>query len=263
MPAKPKPSDLEAARAEHARLRREIAEHDRRYHGEDAPSDLRRRLRRAAAALRGAGEDPSRTDRRAIGARSARRRRRNSPRSRHVVPMLSLGNIFADEEVGGVLRPRAAVPRMGEDAPLAVVAEPKIDGLSCSLLYQSGELVQRGDARRRLRRRGRHRQREDRRGDPEAAAGRAGAAGSARRDLYAHEDFAAINARQAAAGKPTFANPRNAAAGSLRQLDAARHRRAAAEVFRLCLGRGQRAASPKASMARWRRSSASACRSIR
>ena len=63
--------------------------------------------------------------------------------------MLSLGNIFDDEEVGGVLCARAPVSRDGRGrAPLAVVAEPKIDGLSCSLLYERGALVRaatRGD----------------------------------------------------------------------------------------------------------------------
>ena len=134
--------------------------------------------------------------------------------------MLSLGNIFADEEVAEFCARVRRFLGLAEGAPLAVVAEPKIDGLSCSLRYEHGEFVQaatRGDgyegeevtanARvldavpKRLQ------------GAPEIL--------EVRGEVYmAHEDFQALNGRQATAGKPTFANPRNAAAGSLRQLDA-------------------------------------------
>jgi DNA ligase (NAD+) len=219
MPAKPKPSDLEAARAEHARLRREIAEHDRRYHGEDSPtiSDADYdALRRRYEALEKAHPELIDAQSGKVGAAPSEK----FAKVRHVVPMLSLGNIFADEEAAEFCARVRRFLGMGEEAPLAVVAEPKIDGLSSSLLYQGGELVRaatRGDGYegedvtanamtvkaipKRLQ------------GAPERL--------EVRGEIYlAHEDFADINARQAAAGKPTFANPRNAAAGSLRQLDA-------------------------------------------
>ena len=219
MPAKPKPSDLEAARAEHARLRREIAEHDRRYHGEDSPtiSDADYdALRRRYEALEKAHPELIDAQSGNVGAAPSEK----FAKVRHVVPMLSLGNIFADEEAAEFCARVRRFLGMGEEAPLAVVAEPKIDGLSSSLLYQGGELVRaatRGDGYegedvtanamtvkaipKRLQ------------GAPERL--------EVRGEIYlAHEDFADINARQAAAGKPTFANPRNAAAGSLRQLDA-------------------------------------------
>ena len=140
-------------------------------------------------------------------------------KARHAVPMLSLGNIFADEEVEEFCARVRRFLALSDDAPLDVVAEPKIDGLSCSLRYEDGELVQaatRGDGYE---------------GENVTANVRTidaiprrldGAPGifEARGEVYMrHSDFAALNGRQAEAGKPLFANPRNAAAGSLRQLD--------------------------------------------
>ncbi len=223
MPAKPNPPEkpsLEAARAEHARLGAEIAEHDRRYHGEDAPivSDAEYdALRRRYTALEEAY--PTLADafslNRKVGAAPAEK----FAKARHVVPMLSLGNIFEDAEVEEFCARVRRFLGLGEAAGLEVTAEPKIDGLSCSLRYVDGELVQaatRGDGY----------EGEDvtanaltvaaipktLRGAPDVL--------EARGEVYmAHPDFAALNARQLAAGKPAFANPRNAAAGSLRQLD--------------------------------------------
>ena len=217
MAAKSKP---ETARAEHARLAAEIAEHDRRYHAEDAPtiSDaaydaLRRRLDALEAAHPELASAESPTKR--VGAPPSEK----FAKVRHVVPMLSLGNIFEDSEAAEFCARVRRFLGMREDAPLAVVAEPKIDGLSCSLLYEGCRLVRaatRGDGF----------EGEDvtanvltvaaipkhLHGAPERL--------EVRGEVYlAHEDFRAINARQMEAGKPTFANPRNAAAGSLRQLD--------------------------------------------
>jgi DNA ligase (NAD+) len=215
-----KPALPPAVREEHARLGAEIAEHDRRYHGEDAPtiSDADYdALRRRYDALE--KEHPELADlesqSRKVGAAPSEK----FAKVKHVVPMLSLGNIFADEEVAEFVARVRRFLGMAEDAALAVVAEPKIDGLSCSLLYEGGELVRaatRGDGFE---------------GEDVTANVRTVAAipkslhGAperleARGEVFlAHEDFKAINARQAEAGKPTFANPRNAAAGSLRQLD--------------------------------------------
>jgi DNA ligase (NAD+) len=219
MARRPK-TDLESARAEHARLGAEIAAHDRRYYQEDAPtvSDaeydaLRRRyeeLERLYPELAGEGSLSAK-----VGAAPAEK----FAKVRHAVPMLSLGNIFADEEVEEFCARVRRFLGMSEDAPLTVTAEPKIDGLSCALVYERGEFVRaatRGDGFE---------------GEDVTANARTvkaipkrlhGAPSllEVRGEVYlAHADFADINARQAAQGKPTFANPRNAAAGSLRQLD--------------------------------------------
>ncbi len=147
---KPPPKlTLAKARREHARLGAEIAEHDRRYHGEDAPtiSDadydaLRRRyteLEEAFSELAGADSANRR-----VGAPPSEK----FAKVRHAVPMLSLGNIFADEEVQEFCARVRRFLGMAEDAPLDVVAEAKIDGLSCNLRYENGELAKaatRGD----------------------------------------------------------------------------------------------------------------------
>ncbi len=211
---------LAKAREEHAQLEAEIAEHDRRYHREDAPtiSDAEYdALRRRYTALEEAFP-------KLAGADSANRKVGAAPsekfaKVRHRVPMLSLGNIFADEEVEEFCARVRRFLGLSENSPLDVVAEAKIDGLSCSLRYENGDLVQaatRGDGYegedvtanvrvveaipKRLK------------GAPEIF--------EARGEVYMrHTDFATLNARQAAAGKPIYANPRNFAAGSLRQLD--------------------------------------------
>jgi DNA ligase (NAD+) len=211
---------LAKAREEHARLEAELAEHDRRYHGEDAPiiSDAEYdALRRRYTALEEAFPQLA-------GADSANRKVGAAPsekfaKVRHRVPMLSLGNIFADEEVDEFCARVRRFLGLSESAPLDVVAEAKIDGLSCSLRYENGELVQaatRGDGY----------EGEDVTANvrvvgaiPKRIKG-APKIFEARGEVYMrHTDFAALNARQAAAGKPVYANPRNFAAGSLRQLD--------------------------------------------
>jgi DNA ligase (NAD+) len=211
---------LAKAREEHARLQAEIAEHDRRYHGEDAPiiSDAEYdALRRRYTALE--EQFPKLVD-----ADSANRKVGAAPsekfaKVRHPVPMLSLGNIFADEEAEDFCARVRRFLGLSESAPLDVVAEAKIDGLSCSLRYVDGELMQaatRGDGY----------EGEDVTANVrvvEAIPKRlkdAPKVFEARGEVYMrHADFAALNARQAAAGKPVYANPRNFAAGSLRQLD--------------------------------------------
>ncbi|WP_158813794.1 NAD-dependent DNA ligase LigA [Methylocapsa sp. S129] len=224
MPKKPPPTDeagLAEARAEHARLGAEIAEHDRRYHGEDAPvisdadyDSLRRRyttLEQAFPSLAGADSQNKR-----VGSAPSEK----FAKVRHVVPMLSLGNIFEDEEVAEFCARVRRFLGLAEDAELGVTAEPKIDGLSCALRFERGLLVQaatRGDGF----------EGEDVTNNvrtiaaiPQKLTGAPDVL-EVRGEVYmAHADFAAMNVRQAEAGKPVFANPRNAAAGSLRQLDA-------------------------------------------
>jgi DNA ligase (NAD+) len=211
---------LAKARAEHARLQAEIAEHDRRYYREDAPtiSDAEYdELRRRYAALEEAFPQLAGADslNRKVGAAPSEK----FAKVRHRAPMLSLGNIFADEEVEEFCARVRRFLGLGESAPLECVAEAKIDGLSCSLRYENGELVQaatRGDGY----------EGEDVTANVrtvQAIPNRLKSAPKvfeARGEVYMlHADFAALNARQAAAGKQVFANPRNFAAGSLRQLD--------------------------------------------
>jgi DNA ligase (NAD+) len=217
---KPARLTLARARSEHARLGAQIAEHDRRYHGEDQPTisdaeydQLRRRYTALEAAFPElAGAD---SENRKVGAPPAEK----FAKVRHAVPMLSLGNIFADEEVEEFCARVRRFLGLKDSAPLDVVAEPKIDGLSCNLRYENGDLVRaatRGDGY----------EGEDVTANVRTVASiphrLAGAPRifEARGEVYMrHADFAALNARQAEAGMQVFANPRNFAAGSLRQLD--------------------------------------------
>ena len=254
---------LAKAREEHARLQAEIAEHDRRYHGEDAPtiSDAEYdALRRRYTALEEAFPKLADADsaNRKVGAAPSEK----FAKVRHRVPMLSLGNIFADEEVEEFCARVRRFLGLSESAPLDVVAEAKIDGLSCSLRYENGELVQaatRGDGY----------EGEDVTANVrvvEAIPKRLKGAPKifeARGEVYMrHADFAALNARQAAAGKPIYANPRNFAAGSLRQLDPRMTAERPLAVFRLCLGRSQRALRLDPVRRHRGHGAASACRPI-
>ena len=140
---------LREAQAEHERLAAELAKHDIAYHQQDAPtiSDadydaLRRRYEALEAAFPELAATGSALQR--VGAAPADK----FAKVRHAVPMLSLGNVFADEEVTEFVARVRRFLGLGGDAPLAFTAEPKIDGLSCSLRYERGELVQaatRGD----------------------------------------------------------------------------------------------------------------------
>jgi DNA ligase (NAD+) len=214
---------LDEAAAEHARLGAEIAAHDARYFQEDAPTvsdaayDALKRRYLALEAMHPA----------LAGADSLSRKVGAAPQAKfgkvkHRVPMLSLDNAFSEEDVADfVARVRRGL-KLGEEATLAFTAEPKIDGLSCSLRYEKGGLVvaaTRGDGA----------EGEDVTANvrmvpdvPQTLAGVAPDVFEARGEVYmSHADFAALNRRQAEAGEKTFANPRNAAAGSLRQLDPA------------------------------------------
>ncbi len=209
------------ARAEHARLHQEIAAHDRRYYQDDAPtvSDadydaLRLRYEALERAFPEFATAESLTKK--VGARPSEK----FAKVKHAVPMLSLGNVFSDEEVLEFVARVRRFLKLAEDESLRVTAEPKIDGLSCSLRYERGRLLlaaTRGDGY----------EGEDVTANiktigeiPEKLHGVVPEILEVRGEVYmAHEDFAALNERQKTAGKPLFANPRNAAAGSLRQLD--------------------------------------------
>lgn len=210
------------ARAEHKALAAAIAEADRAYFQDDAPIiddavyDAKRRrlaaLEEVFPELKGT-EAVSET----VGAKPSAK----FAKIRHRVPMLSLANAFSDEGVAEfVARIRGFLGRKDE-AELAFTAEPKIDGLSLSLRYEKGELVSaatRGDGEEgedvTLNARTIAEIPHKLAGDdvPEVA--------EIRGEVYlGHADFAAINERQREKGEREFANPRNAAAGSLRQLD--------------------------------------------
>ncbi len=211
----------EQAAAELARLAAEIAGHDIAYHRNDAPviSDadydaLRRRNARIEARFPDAvrADSPSH----AVGAAPAT----GFAKVAHVRPMLSLDNLFDDGDVDDFLERIRRFLSLEVDTVIDIVAEPKIDGVSASLRYEDGRLVQgatRGDGRigeditRNLR--------------TIAAIPHELPAGAPRRieirgEVFMSRDaFLALNAAQEAADRAPFANPRNAAAGSLRQLD--------------------------------------------
>ena len=209
--------------AELARLAAEIAAHAARYYRDDAPlvSDAEYdALVRRNAELEGQFPDLVRPD-------SPSRRVGSAPAAGfgkivHSRPMLSLDNAFADADVAEFVARVRRFLRLGDDAPVGLTAEPKIDGLSVSLMYRDGALATaatRGDGTTG----------EDvtanvlTLGDvPTRLPAGAPAVVDVRGEVYmAKADFLALNAAQTAAGARTFANPRNAAAGSLRQLDVA------------------------------------------
>jgi DNA ligase (NAD+) len=210
------------AKAELKRLAGDIAAHDRRYYQEDAPtvSDAEYdALRQRNAAIEARFPDLARKDSPShrVGAAPSR----GFAKVRHAVPMLSLANAFADTDVSDFVARVRKFLKLDADEELAIVAEPKIDGLSLSLRYERGELVSgatRGDgtegedvtANVRTVSEIPHRLKGDH--IPRVC--------EVRGEVYmSHAAFLALNRRQEKEGKPTFANPRNSAAGSLRQID--------------------------------------------
>ncbi|MDB5708716.1 MAG: ligase, NAD-dependent [Sphingomonas bacterium] len=218
------------AAAELERLAAEIAHHNRLYHTDDAPeiSDADYdALVRQNAALEAAYPQLIRADSpsRMVGAAPAG----HLAKVAHARAMMSLENGFSAEDVTEFVARVRRFLSLAEYAPVALTAEPKIDGLSCSLRYERGVLVQaltRGDGAvgedvtanvRTI-------------GDiPDRLTGSAPDLFEIRGEVYmAKSDFAALNARLLAEGEAAgdaskarqFANPRNAAAGSLRQKDA-------------------------------------------
>ena len=205
------------------RLAKQIAHHDRLYHAEDAPEItdqeydalVRRNAELEAAFPQLVREDsPSRKIGHAIA---------SSPLSKvkHEVRMMSLDNAFSAQEVEDWVARVRRFLSLADDAPLAFTAEDKIDGLSCSLRYEKGVLVRaatRGDGQ----------VGEDVTPNvafipdiPQSIAGEVPDVFEVRGEVYmAKADFLALNAAQEEAGGKLFANPRNAAAGSLRQKDA-------------------------------------------
>src|SRR4051812_35245918 len=202
------------------RLAKEIARHDRLYHDQDAPE------------ISDAEYDALVRENRELEARFPELVRADSPSNRlgaapttalakvaHARPMLSIDNAFSDAEVIEFVARVRRFLALPADEPIAITAEPKIDGLSCSLRYERGELVlaaTRGDGTvgedvtpnaRTISDIPQHIQRA-----PDVL--------EVRGEVYMSKaDFEALNERQETAGGKIFANPRNAAAGSLRQKD--------------------------------------------
>ena len=212
---------FDQAKARLATLAEAIDRADAAYYRQDAPE------------IPDATYDALKRENAAIEARFPTLRRADSPSEKvgaapserfsklaHRVRMLSLANAFAAEDVTEFVDGVRRYLGLAADVPLEFTAEPKIDGLSLSLRYESGALVSaatRGDGSigenvtanaRTI-------------GDIPATLHDAPEVLEVRGEVYmSHADFAAMNERQMAAGDKTFANPRNAAAGSLRQLDA-------------------------------------------
>jgi DNA ligase (NAD+) len=212
------------AKAELKRLAAEIAAHDKRYYQQDTPT------------ITDAEYDALRRRNAAIEARFPKLIRADSPsqrvgaaptgkfkKVRHAVPMLSLDNAFSDEDVIDFVARIRRFLRLGNDEKIAFSAEPKIDGLSMSLRYEDGELVTaatRGDGAEgedvtaNIRTLGDVPKRLKGRNVPQVC--------EVRGEVYMTKHaFLSLNERQKAAGGQIFANPRNSAAGSLRQKDPA------------------------------------------
>jgi DNA ligase (NAD+) len=222
--AKQKSAGELSAKAEHESLVREMARHDRLYYQEDRPeisdADYDRLHLRIEALERQfpslvSPESPTQK----VGAPPAAK----FAKVRHAVRMLSLGNVFTDEEAHDFVGRVRRFLKLDAATPLDMTAEMKIDGLSVSLRYEHGQLVvaaTRGDGS----------EGEDVTANIRTIADIPGELKGrdvpeifeVRGEVYmGHADFAALNERQAGKGGKTFANPRNAAAGSLRQLDPA------------------------------------------
>ena len=208
------------ARAELARLADLLQRADAAYHTEDAPvmSDadydaLKRRNAAIEARFPNLKRSDSPSDR--VGAKPAE----GFAKVTHAQRMMSLGNAFEDADVTGFDTSVRKYLGMGPGT-VAYTAEPKIDGLSLSLRYEHGRLIQaatRGDGSVGENVTANARTIAD---IPRTLSGAPDVL-EVRGEVYmSHADFAALNERQAEKGDKPFANPRNAAAGSLRQLDA-------------------------------------------
>ena len=228
----------EQAAAELERLAREIARHDRAYYQEDAPDITDAEydaLRQRNAAIEALFPDLVQADlpSKRVGAPLETGFRK----VRHREPMLSLDNTFDEGDFHEFLTRARRFLGLASDQALALVGEPKIDGLSINLTYERGHFVRgatRGDGM----------EGEDvfenlrtMKAVPQRLHGRTPEFIEIRGEVFMMKaDFLALNEAQAAAGQRLFANPRNAAAGSLRQLDTAITAGRALSLFAYAMG---------------------------
>jgi DNA ligase (NAD+) len=229
MPKRPakKPAAVDSltekqAKAEYARLQAEIAAHDRRYYQDDAPTvtdaeydALRRRYNEIEARF------PDLRTLESLSLKVGAAPARGFAKLRHRVPMLSLDNAFSEEDVRDFVERIRRFLKLSAEEPIVFSAEPKIDGLSMSLRYEGGELrsaATRGDGTEGEDVTANIRTLED---VPKRLKGkRIPDVCEVRGEVYMTKHaFLALNKRQAETGGQIFANPRNSAAGSLRQKD--------------------------------------------
>ena len=210
------------AKAEHARLTAEILQHDQRYYQHDRPSISDAEY--DALRLRYIAVETRFPDLRTLDSLSLKvgvAPAGKFKKVRHAVAMLSLDNAFEEQDVIDFAARIRRFLKLSDDEKIAFSAEPKIDGLSMSLRYENGALITaatRGDGA----------EGEDVTANiktllqvPHVLKGKpVTKICEVRGEVYMTKaDFIALNERQKAAGEPIFANPRNSAAGSLRQKD--------------------------------------------
>lgn len=210
-----------AAAVEYAKLEEELAGHDLAYHQADAPtvSDAeydRLRLRLLELEKQYPTLAKASLQSKSVGAAPSEK----FSKVTHAVPMLSLANAFADEDVIEFVARVRRFLRLDDEASLAITAEPKIDGLSLSLRYVDRKLVQaatRGDGAEGENVTANVATLKD---IPNTLPASAPDIMEVRGEIYmSGADFTMLNEKQLHSGEKPFANPRNAAAGSLRQLD--------------------------------------------
>jgi DNA ligase (NAD+) len=210
------------AKAEHARLTAEIAQHDKRYYQDDRPSIADAEYDALRARYNAIEERfPDLRTLESLSLKVGAAPSGKFRKVRHALPMLSLDNAFSDEDVVDFVARIRRFLKLDESEKIAFSAEPKIDGLSMSLRYENGELTTaatRGDGAEGEDVTANIRTLKD---VPQKLKGRnVPKVCEVRGEVYMTKHaFLELNERQKAAGGQVFANPRNSAAGSLRQKD--------------------------------------------